>query len=43
MFSLSEAIANKVLSYEVGRDDRGLDISKSHKVWVQAMYVSRIH
>jgi hypothetical protein len=28
VFPLSGAIATKVLSYEAGRDDQGLDISK---------------
>jgi hypothetical protein len=28
MFPLTEAIANKVLRYEAGHDDRGLDIAK---------------
>jgi hypothetical protein len=28
MFPLSEAIATKVLCYEAGHDDRGLDIAK---------------
>jgi hypothetical protein len=28
MFLLSDAIANKVLRYDVGHDDRGLDIAK---------------
>jgi hypothetical protein len=43
VFPLSEAIATKVLSYEAGRDDQGQAYQSSHKAWVQALYVPRIH
>jgi hypothetical protein len=39
VFSLMCTIAKKFRRYEAGRDDRGLDISKLHMAWVQAMYV----
>jgi hypothetical protein len=42
VFSLSEAIANKVLSYVTSRDNRG-PYQSLHMAWVQAIYVPCIH